>query len=399
MSRSAKVALAACSKHIVQIMQLLTERSLSFSFGLNKNELLVGLGFALLFQNLDLESGSILMKENQRLTFDIAKILDRQPCRASVEFRRIITALAMQHVSPPISSRRTPVLSRHNSDSNINQAQDNMSSAQKHIRAIMSRFSPGTKAIRPDDRRATVPVVGLGKGNNSRTSLSSIHSEPRHARSEPAMSPDFSHPSLGLPKQSRRTKTSTTSSNTNLDFLPLDATSAALAHSFAASTSGKPGASSSDWEHLLSQLDGGQTNIYDGIYGGPPIEALAGVTALPPAGDANLVWSPDVWAMGNTTNVPQSVLSFSDESLTSGEEFPDLTNCTSHDSYKGILIPEMSPASVDNYGLPGRTETLVYERGTLKPRVMECLDVFSIDDTLTGKTLCWKDGGWVCSNW
>jgi hypothetical protein len=52
--------------------------------------------------------------------------------------------------------------------------------------------------------------------------------------------------------------------------------------------------------------------------------------------------------------VPQSVLSFSDESLTSsGEELPDLTQCVSNDSYNGIWIPEMSPGSVDSFGIPG----------------------------------------------
>jgi hypothetical protein len=356
MSGSAKVALAACSKHTVQIIQLLTERSLSFSFCLNKNEMLVGSGFGLLSQNLDLERGSTLMKENQRLTFIIAHILDRQPSRASVEFRRISTALAMQqHVSLPNPPRRTPILSRHNSDGNLNQAQETMSSTQKHIRAIMSRFSSGTKPVRPDERRATIPAVNLDMSNNSRTSLSSIQSEPGHARSEPAMSPEFQRTNISPPKQTKRSNSSIPDPSTNLDYLPLGSTaSITSAYNLASGSLGKANVTTSDWERMLSSLDNGQTNIYDGIYGGPPIEALTDVAALPPPADAQLMWSPDVWSIGNTSVPPQSVLSFSDESLTSGEEFPDLTHCTSNESsYKGILIPEMSPASMESFGLAG----------------------------------------------
>jgi hypothetical protein len=356
MAGTAKVALATCSKYIVQITQLLTERSLSFSFCLNKNELLVCAGFGLLFQNVALERPGTLMKENQKLTFVIAHTLDRQPSRASVEFRRISTALAMQHATPPNGVKKSPVLSRHNSDGSLNQAQDTMGTAQKHIRAIMSRFSSSGKAIRPDERRATLPVVHLGTGNDSRTSLSSIRSELSHARSEPAMSPNFQRSTLSPPKQTKRPSSTIAKTPTNLDYLPLGSSvSVASAYPFAASAPSKASNATSDWERLLSSLDNGQTNIYDGIYGGPPIEGLTDVAALPSPADANLAWSPDVWAVGNTsTSVPpQSVLSFSDESLTSGEEFPDLTNCRSNESYKGILIPEMSPGNVDSFGLPG----------------------------------------------
>jgi len=117
---------------------------------------------------------------------------------------------------------------------------------------------------------------------------------------------------------------------------------------------GKDNINNTDWERLLSSLDNGQTNIYDGIYGGPPIDALVGVPPLSNSVDANLVWSPDVWAIsaeGLSAAAPQSVLSFSDESLTSGEEFPDLTNCTSNESYRGIMIPEM--VADDRFALPG----------------------------------------------
>lgn len=48
---------------------------------------------------------------------------------------------------------------------------------------------------------------------------------------------------------------------------------------------------------------------------------------------------------------PRSVLSFSDESLTSGEEFPELMGSVSHESFRGICIPVSSPGANDRYGL------------------------------------------------
>jgi len=146
---------------------------------------------------------------------------------------------------------------------------------------------------------------------------------------------------------------------TNLDYLPLGSeANVTAAYPYATSTNGKSNVSDTDWARLLGSLDNGQTNIYDGIYGGPPVDALLDVSPLPPAVESNF-WSPDVWAIGHesisnlqTAPPPQSVLSFSDESLTSGEEFTDLPS-NSSESYRGILIPEMSPASVENFGLPG----------------------------------------------
>jgi hypothetical protein len=116
----------------------------------------------------------------------------------------------------------------------------------------------------------------------------------------------------------------------------------------------------SDWERLLTSLDNGQTNIYDSIYGGPQMQDILDNAPNGNNQDAQLVWSPDIWTLGTDglgsgQPAPQSVLSFSDESLTSGEEFGDL--CTSNnggETYRGIMIPqEMSPCSVENMGLGG----------------------------------------------
>jgi hypothetical protein len=91
--------------------------------------------------------------------------------------------------------------------------------------------------------------------------------------------------------------------------------------------------------------------MYDNIYGGPPVDAFNDF--IPPPVDTNVVWSPgDMWSISNTngtnTAVPQSVLSFSDESLTSGgDEFPDLTQCASNENFGNIWISSTSPESAN----------------------------------------------------
>jgi hypothetical protein len=358
---SASVALATSSKHIVQILELLEERTLAYTFCLNKNELLVLSGFGLLFQGLVREGGEALNRNNEKLIHSIADILEQSPSPASKEFRRMSRALTPRSESPAV--RKVPILSRHNSDGNLNSSQDNLSSTQKHIRSIMSRFSPKQTRADLNDRRATLPTLTLGQHRTqSQASLSSINSEPTMARSEPTLSPHIQRSSISPVKFSNnRSSTTAPQSIPNLDYLPLGTTaSATSAYTYGATTNPtKRNENSSDWERLLSSLDSGQTNIYDTIYGGPAIQGIVD-TATSMNNDVHLAWSPDVWALNPDSlssgqPAPQSVLSFSDESLTSGEEFGDL--CSSNhggETYRGIMIPqEMSPCSVESLGLQG----------------------------------------------
>lgn len=356
---SATVALASSSKRIVQIVELLEERGLAFSFCLTKNELLVLSGFGLLFQGFAREGAESLSRNNRKLIHSVADILSYSPSTTSQEFRRIAHTMSPLMSEEVVPTRRAPVLSRHNSDGNLNPSHEG--STPKHARNATSSFSTSKSATRStealsSERRTTLPVVGLSQRRTpSHTSLSSINSEPAlMARSEPTLSPHFARSTLSLSPNHNRPSTSAPLQNTNLDYLPLDST---VNYSNGKSyNTGNNTTDSSDWERLLSSLDNGQTNIYDGIYGGPQVQALMTETPVPQSSDGTFVWSPDVWAIGSdgfgssAQPAPQSVLSFSDESLTSGEEFADLSvSGSGHGSginegpYRGILIPEMSP--------------------------------------------------------
>ncbi|KAL1655464.1 DNA-binding transcription factor cat8 [Didymella pomorum] len=360
---SALVAIGDASKHIVQIVQLLDERKLSFSFCLNRNEVLVQAGFGLLYQTVNLAHDSKLAKDCNRLICTVMDMLERGAAAGSMEFRRIgCSLITVPRVGPP-------ALSRHNSEGSMGAPMDTLRATQKTLKAIAARFSPvAMKSVRQDmheSRRATLPNISPNvgvHGNPSSTSLSSIRSEPHMARSEPTMSPPtHNRASFSQTSKRRPNLTPQPPAHRNIDFLSFN--NDALAGYSLGATTVKTEVSNSDWERLLGSLDGGQTNIYDNIYGGPAAEALLDVPIAPStATDSSANWSPDAWDWNSygTAAPPQSVLSFSDESLTSGEEFSsnswDSGTPGSDRLYAGIMIPDMSTptglAGLDgNFGL------------------------------------------------
>jgi len=244
---------------------------------------------------------------------------------------------------------------------------DSFRATQKSLKAIAARFSPSAvKAQRHDlkePRRATLPAISPSMGihaNPSSSSLSSIRSESAITRSEPTLSPLTHRTPLSL--YTKRRASNALRQNPNIDYLSFGPDPLAN-YPFAPNTIGKSEVSPADWERLLSNLDNGQTNIYDTIYGGPPADALLDCPPLSAGAETNLTWSPNVWNWGSYNDQappPQSVLSFSDESLTSGEEFPNCADygngsTPGHDRmYQGIMIPDISQAlsGMDgNFGL------------------------------------------------
>jgi len=117
--------------------------------------------------------------------------------------------------------------------------------------------------------------------------------------------------------------------------------------------------SPSEWEVLLGSLDGGQTNLYDAIYGGPALSLTDNSSSN--YGD----WSPESqWDMtsftmndfGSAPGAARSVLSFSEESLSSGEDLSasDLGLGGRPLDYRQALLPGSGP---DGYLLEGLDAT------------------------------------------
>lgn len=374
-SSSSMMILASSCKHMIQIVQLLEERGMSFSFCLNKDEMLVLSGFGLLFQGLELDSASKILKDNHKMINATISILEKSKAPCASEFGRVARAflpappLQTAQSAPPMQPTpkvNGPSISRHNSDPtvSVNPVASLPSSTRKQLKAIASRFTTGSSPKLPkldatgDHRRATVHSINLhpsGLTSQSQPSLqpASSYDPASVSRSEPARSPLNMHnrplstavrPSAPpqLPSASPQLPTSQpmqkpkarphTQKLPNLDYLSFGAEVEPQPNARIAPLPVKTEPQPTDWEKLLGSLDNGETNIYDACYGGPPVDALfesPPVTvhvndALPAVGDGSAAWNADLWALCQTdTNTstgtglttsnghPDSIFSFS----------------------------------------------------------------------------------------
>ncbi|KAI9830132.1 MAG: hypothetical protein M1819_005809 [Sarea resinae] len=326
-SSASVLTLAQSSKHIIQILQLLDERKFNFSICLNRNALLVSSGFGLLYQGVDLNQDGKLIKDSQRLVCSVIDLLERGSSPGAAAFKKV--ACSMIAVS---RSSKSGSISRRNSDGSMPAPQSSPTTTHKRLQSIASRYAfskHGQPKQDENGRRATLPTISTDdlRRNNSSVSISSACTEPvGTGNGQPA--------GLTIPHDSP-----------NLDYLSF--TSEAHPNHFHSVNKG--GVSSSDWERLLGSIDNGQTNIYDNIYGGLPVDALTEVT--PPSGaegHGHPEWSHDTWGLDEAyhpSHPAHSVLSFSEESLTSGEE---LSTCdlgpggsAEPDPYRGIMMPNI----------------------------------------------------------
>ncbi|KAF2748888.1 transcriptional activator protein-like protein acu-15 [Sporormia fimetaria CBS 119925] len=359
---SAVVAVGDACKHIIQIVQLLDERKLSFSVCINRNDFLVQAGFGLLYQTMNLDRDGKLIKDCNRLVCTVIEMLERAAAPGATEFRRIGCSLIS---IPRPEQMPTPAPSRQNSE---NVVAETFRATQKSLKAIAARLSPAAlkdgRQLPNEPRRATFPALSPSMGvhaNVSSASLSSIRSEPA-ARSEPNLSPMSQRSSLSVYTSTGRAN-NTIRHSPSVDVLSFGPDALAN-YGVNNSVRTKAEVSPADWERLLSSLDSGHTTIYDSIYGGTPADAVLECPPLSAGAETNLTWSPGAWNWNNVADQAsaQSVLSFSEDSLASGDEFgncADFSSATSNDRvYQSIMIPNLNAthasmlAGMDNtYGM------------------------------------------------
>ncbi|KAK7989355.1 hypothetical protein PG989_009670 [Apiospora arundinis] len=364
------MTISESSKHTIQIIQLLEERGMSFSFCLNKTDILVLCGMTLLYQALGLKQESKLMKDDTRLVNGVLKILQKSKAPGTLNLKKVASMVVQvddqapksKTASPPPVSG-TPLPTRRTSTSPEMAAppprpspgapaprKKSNHSIGRHLSASVSETDllaqqeklrrmtmPSASAIRPDFYR---PL--------SRASFDGTNQEPH------VMPPRRDHRySISHLQQSmmRLSPAAHNKAKANLDYLSLShhpastqqpLSPAEQAHAYPSHLSSRPhqtpspiysvpnpftgekrgaagGVSPSEWEALLGAMDGGQANVYDAIYGGPAIslqeaESNSGDTAY---GD----WSPDSWDLSGLQvgHQSQSVFSLSDESLSSDD--------------------------------------------------------------------------------
>jgi hypothetical protein len=330
--------LADSSKHIIQIIELLEERDLSFSFCLNKNELLVLAGFGLLFQGLDLNRDGKLMKDNQRLLRSVIKIVERSSPIASTELKRLSESMMPANKSPKTASRGSP------SEVNGSPLIPDSKPTNARLSTLSSKFSLGNikSDIKQDDkvRRSTMPSSTPDAWGNSPArshhSISSIRSEPAYRHN------GYQTPTSAMKHQLSSAPLGTLSG----DYLPFGFSSIGELPP-GSNRDGVP--TTEEWERIVGSIDNGQTNIYDNIYGGISVDALINMSLSSASTDPSS-WSPDGEVWSSVSDMPtRSVHSLSGDSLTSGEELSGceltLTN-SSDDHYRGLLMPNVMGTDV-----------------------------------------------------
>jgi hypothetical protein len=343
---------------------------MSFSFCLNKNEMLTLCGLSLLYQGLDLKQEGKLMQDGQRLVVSVIRLLEKARAPGAADFKK----LAASMISLDPQTRASPARSTKSPNSMAAPASVKSTPspplARQQIRPQIYRHGSATMSEtdllsqQEKIRRATIPNIMQRRDYaHGRTSTESTRSE------SPISKRDFRQSIQPLPTMLKpRVKHE---KPPNLDYLSLSNTPvpsqpqspaqgrsqqsmpnnhASMYQSKPYSTTKASGVSASEWEVLLGSLDGGQTNLYDAIYGGPALSLTDNSSSN--YGD----WSPDSqWDMtsftmndfGSGPGAARSVLSFSEESLSSGEDL------SAHDlgmggrplDYRQALLPGIGSES------------------------------------------------------
>lgn len=363
----AMMSISESSKHMIQLAQLLEERSMSFSFCLNKTDLLVLCGMTLLYQSLELRQESKMMKDNERLVNVVFKVVGRAKTHSSYDFKRIACLVVsiddsqrslptppgqspeVSMAAPPLQKspaarpKKKPSLSTHQPQQYSLGRHSSMSETdlllqqEKLKRMTMSNITLASGTGRPELQRST-----------SRASLDSARSntaimprrDQRLSVSQAAMIARVSpqQPPSAPPPPSQKT---------NLDYLSLATqpsptlpaqSSSATQHQQAAVSPSAPvppyynpvhipqksssgGMSTSEWEALLGQIDGAQANLYDAIYGGPQVTLDTPVTSAVDGG-----WSPDALDLSAFDMGELGRASLSEESLSSVSGGDDMSS-------------------------------------------------------------------------
>ena len=351
---AATIVLAAAGKHTLQILDLLDERHMNYTFPFNKRELLLSSAFSILWQSIDLEEDSKLVKDNQKSLNLALTMIGRESQPSRAEFQRIACAF----VELQVQGRRTSSPKHIDIDSPASKLINSMpapsppntknnKSTKKQLQAIASRFSsfkssPKTD-VRPEEiRRATVPQTNIPT------------SSPHRAGSTVSLSSTRSAPVMTTPSPGYLARASTMASNQsiNLDYFPLgDDMNGDTQTSTSSSTmlpprkpaQISPNITNASWDSLLlSNCDPSNNGLFSGV--NMPAQTPMSMNGNDWIQDGN--WNLPAMDFSSKAPVPQSLLSFSGESINSGDDFifSASSNNGSSSTTDSIEVPQMENA-------------------------------------------------------
>ncbi|KAK2741827.1 hypothetical protein FQN55_008114 [Onygenales sp. PD_40] len=337
------LALVDSGKHIIQILQLLEERRMSLSLGINKRELIFMSSLGVLWQNMNLGRDCKLVKEGHKLLSTAATLIECESAEAAAEFGNILSLASLAEEPRPVK----PEASQQTQDM---PAPSPKIKSPKKAQSLKSRLPFNVASEKPSTPR----------NNGHRNTISTISPElyQRSIRSSSSFSVSSSayH---DLSAVTPRSSSDLPSDYLNLDYLPLG--NEKIDAKTSPSCNGA-GFTLADWEHVLGDMDSGHSNIFNGIYGGGECGdvGVADLTALPyqypthPPSSMSIAppqeiqgWSPEGWSSaGSDMQIQsnQSVISYSEESIGPLDELVSAPKhadplISSHESLDGILIP------------------------------------------------------------
>ncbi len=289
---------------------------MSFSFCVNKNELLILAGFGLLFQGLNVDRTGKLIQDSQRLLCSVIEILERNAAMGAAEFKKVACAMiSIERFSKdPRGSDDTAA--RRKSEGNMAAPKEAPKSARK-LQTIASRSSTGNAPVvkreSSSGRRFTAPTLPTAQlsgydRSTSQKSVSSVVSDlmPLHGHSR---------------RNSKSLRQDPSSKPPNLDYL-----------SFNDPTPSPNNMSPGSSRHFRTPELASQQmqSPLDSLF-----PSVSSYISPPPSADFG--WCSDIWALpsnvGNQPDASQGRVSFSEEDLTSGEE---LSSCDMGAEFRGL---------------------------------------------------------------
>lgn len=383
---TAVIAVGESSKSIIQIIQLLEERSMSFSFCLNKADTLMLCGMSLLCQTIGLKRESPILKDNEKLVNSVAKILDKTKAPGSIDFKRIAALLITvdepapqslptpprqspeAYVAAPPTYRTTPPTPRRTSSSlglhtgasvsetDLLLQQEKLrrmtNPQQQHHHQYQAAEQYRVRARQSFDGPPRTDALGSSRrGGDHRLSMSHLqtammarppskqHLDYLSLQSTPPSQP--ASPVQARAQQQQRQAQQAQQSQL-YDAIPRNGA--------------PPGVSAVEWESLLGSIETGQLNIFDGLYGNL---AGGGLAETPTTTTGS--WSPESWDLsgfnlGDYGRGSVTTLSMSEESLSStgGEDMDVGQGGLGNLDYGGGVLAVGGPGDwegLDGFGL------------------------------------------------
>ena len=295
---------------------------MSFSFCLNKNELLLLAGFGLLFQGLDLDRRGKLIQDSQRLLCSVIEVLERNTAMGAAEFKKVACAMISVERIPKGRRGSDDTAGRRKPEGSIaappKQSAKSTRKFQNTVPCFSTGIAPVVKQERGNGHLSTAPSLQTGQlsysdSSISQTSVSSVVSDPLSQRDHFRRSPTSQSP-----RQNCCMKPP------NLDYLSFN----------------DPTPSPNEISPGSGQQHDGPDLTRQQVQ--PPLDCLfpsedVFSSYVSPPTSADLGWSSDIWAIpssvGGELDASQGRVSFSDEDFTSGEE---LSSCEIGADFRGL---------------------------------------------------------------